>query len=485
MSREEQIVNERLRKIKELRKQGINPYPQKFEKQQNIFECAKLKIGAPVKTAGRLMTKREMGNISFANVRDGFGIMQIVLQKGETPEKVFGFFKKYIDAGDFVGIDGKIIKTKTGQISILVRKLELLTKSILPLPEKFHGLQDKEERYRKRYLDLIMNPETKKVFVGRQLIFDSVREFLKKEGFTEVQTPILQPIYGGTNAKPFESNLNALDMKVYMRISNEMYLKRLIGGGYEKVFEFSPDFRNEGIDLLHNPEFTQIETMWGYASYEDNMKLWPRLIEYVVKKIHGKTKIKCGENEIEFKTPWRKIKFLDVIKEHTKIDFSKITSLSEAKKKLSNRNIDLNKCETLVELMVNVFEDAVQPKLIQPTLVFDYPKEVVVLAKSEGDFAKSFEVIINGWEIALSYCEENDPEALAKKWKTQESKLKKGDEEAQRTDEDFLNMLKVGMPPVSGVGMGMDRLVMLLTNSPSIRDVILFPFMKPEEHTKK
>ncbi|MBU2104417.1 MAG: lysine--tRNA ligase [Nanoarchaeota archaeon] len=478
MSREQQIINERLRKIKELKDQGINPYPNKFDKKQSCLECSKAKLGTKVKTAGRLMTKRELGKISFANLRDSSGEIQIVFQEGETPEKAMNFFKNYIDSGDFVGVEGKIFRTKTKQISILVKKLELLTKSILPLPEKFHGLQDKEERYRKRYLDLIMNPEIKEVFLKRQLIFDYVREFLRNEGFSEVQTPILQPIYGGTNAKPFESKLNALDMKVYMRISNEMYLKRLIGGGYEKIFEFSPDFRNEGIDKLHNPEFTQVETMWGYASYKDNMILWPRLIEYVVKKIYGKTKIKIGKNEINFKTPWKKIKFLEVIKEHAKINFIDVKTLGDAKKKAELIGVDAKKCRDIQEVMVNVFEEHVQPKLIQPTLVYDYPKELVVLAKSEGDFAKSFEVIINGWEIALSYCEENDPYALAKKWKEQEMKLKEGDEESQRNDEDFLNMLRIGMPPVSGVGMGMDRLVMLLTNSASIRDVIMFPFMK-------
>jgi len=493
MGREDQIIQEREKKLHELKKAGINPYPTRFDVKNFSSELQekykKLKdeehTKDTVKLAGRLITFRDLGKISFGVLQDGSGKIQIVLQDKETPEKVFDFFKKYIDSGDFIGVEGTIFRTKRGELSILLKKAELLTKSLLPLPDKWHGLQDKEERYRKRYLDLVMSPEVKQVFEKRQLVFDYVREFLRNEGFSEVQTPILQPIYGGTNAKPFESKLNALDMNVYMRISNELYLKRLISGGYSKVFEFSPDFRNEGIDKLHNPEFTQVETMWGYASYEDNMNLWPKLVEYVVKKIHGKTKIKCGNNEIEFKAPWKKLKFLDVIKNHTKIDFSRVKDFDDAKKKAESLKIDVRKCSTLSEVMVAVFEEAVQPRLIQPTLVYDYPKEVVVLAKSEGEFAKSFEVIINGWEIALSYCEENDPRALEEKWRRQEDALTKGDEEAQRMDEDFLNMLRVGMPPVSGVGMGMDRFVMLVTGQESIRDVIMFPFMKPVHENKE
>jgi len=488
MSRQDEIVKERIKKIHELRKQGINPYPTKYEvKAISSYlqeKYAKLKPEASTKDstkiAGRLMGFRDIGKIAFGVLQDGYGRIQIVLQEKETPEKLIEFFKKYIDAGDFIGIEGTIFRTKRGELSVLVKKAELLAKSLLPLPDKWHGLEDKEERYRKRYLDLTMSPEVREVFDKRQLVFDYVREFLRGEGFGEVQTPILQPIYGGTNAKPFESKLNALDMKVYMRISNEMYLKRLIGGGYTKIFEFSPDFRNEGIDKLHNPEFTQVETMWAYADYNDNMELWPKLIEYVIRKIHGKTKIKYGDNEIEFKAPWEKLRFLDAIKMHTKIDFLKVKSLDEAKKKSEALGVDVKGCRTLGEVMVSLFEEIVQPKLIQPTLVYDYPRGVVILAKSEGDFAKSFEVIINGWEIALSYCEENDPQALEEKWKKQEVASTKEGNEAQRTDEDFLDMLKVGMPPVSGVGMGMDRFIMLATNQPSIRDVILFPFMKPE-----
>ena len=384
MAREQEIIKERLKKIQELKEKGIEVYKYSFDKKDSAEDLQKkyanLKSGKTTedkaKIAGRVIIVRELGKINFVSLQDATGKIQIILQQDKTPEKIIEFFKKYIDTGDFIGIEGKIIRTERGELSILAEHIELLSKALLPLPEKWHGLQDKEERYRKRYLDLIMNPEVKKVFETRQKIIDAIREFLVKEGYAEVQTPILQPIYGGTSAKPFESKLNALNMNVYMRISNEMYLKRLIVGGYEKVFEFSPDFRNEGIDKLHNPEFTQIETMWAYADYKNNMEFWPKLVEFVVKKIHGKTKIKCKENEIDFKAPWQKIKFLDVIKKYTKIDFSKIKELEKAKDAAKKAGVDAKDCKSVEEVMIGVFEELAQPKLIQPTLVYDYPKEV-------------------------------------------------------------------------------------------------------------
>ncbi len=483
MGREDQIIKERIKKVEELRKKGINPYAYRFDKKNSVAEGLKSKLGSNIKTAGRVMTKRGIGKISFVDLMDMTGKIQIVLQEKETPKKAVDLFKRYIDTGDIIGIEGKIIKTKTGQISILVKRLKLLTKSLLPLPSKWHGLQDKEERYRKRYLDLIMNPEIKKTFDTRRKIFDSIREFMKSRYFVEVETPILQPIYGGTSASPFESNLNALKMRVYMRISNEMYLKRLIVGGYERIFEFSPDFRNEGIDRTHNPEFTQVETMWAYADYKDNMKFAEDMISFVVKKVHGKTKITVGDKELDFKQPWKKVRFLDTIKSKTKIDFSKVRNLKEAKKYAESVGIDVSKSDTIGEVMIRVFEEKVQPHLIQPTLVQDYPLEAAGLAKATEDdefFVSSFEIIINGIEIGLSYCEQNDPKVLENYWKSAEEKFNKGDAEAQRIDKDFLNALKIGMPPTSGLGVGIDRLTMILTNQDSIRDVILFPFMRPE-----
>ena len=482
MSREDQITGERLKKLGELKKKGINPYPSSSEKEHSIEQCLKSKIGTNVKTGGRVLSRRDIGKITFAELMDFTGKIQIVLQEKETPDKEIEFFSKYIDLGDIIGVEGKIFKTKTGQISILVKKLKLLTKALLPLPSQWHGLQDKEERYRKRYLDLIMNPAIKEVFDKRAKIVDSIREFMKSKDFVEVQTPILQPIYGGASARPFISELNALKMKVYMRISNELYLKRLIVGGYERIFEFSPDFRNEGIDRTHNPEFTQVETMWAYADYKDNMKFAEEMITFVVKKVLGKTKTTVGGKDIDFKNPWKKTTFLNAIKEKTGVDFVK-KNFEESKKAAIKLEVDVSKADTLGEIMIAVFEEKVQPTLINPTLVYDYPQEAAGLAKTiEGNerFVSSFEIIVNEMELGLSYCEQNDPEVLEKYWRFAEEKFKKGDLEAQPRDDDFLNALKVGMPPTSGLGVGIDRLAMLLTDNSSIRDVIFFPFMKPE-----
>jgi len=480
MGREQQIVNERIRKLKELRKQGINPYPTKFDKKQNCTECLKLKISTQVKTAGRLITKRNIGKISFCELMDFSGKIQIVLQDKETPKKTFDFFKKYIDNGDFIGIKGKIIKTKTGQVSILVKKLELLSKSILPLPSKWHGLQDKEERYRKRYVDLIMNPGVKNVFLKRQKIFDSIREFLVDKGYVEVDSPILQPIYGGTSAKPFVTELNALKMKTYLRISNELYLKRLIVGGYEKIFEFSKDFRNESIDAIHNPEFTQIETMCAYADYNQNMGFVEELFEFITKKVCGTTKINYQGKIIEMKRPWKRMSMIEAIKKFAKLDVEKFSDkeLKEQLRKLKI-NIPVFKRGIAIE---EIFSELVEPKLIQPIIIYDFPFETCGLAKPKAEnpeYAERFEPYINGWEMGNIYSELNDPIVLEKYWKDQE-KIGKKDEEAQKLDEDFLTALKYGMPPTSGVGIGIDRLAMILTDSPSIRDVIAFPFMKPK-----
>ncbi len=483
MGREEEIIKERERKIQELKKQKINPYAYRFDKKDSVEKALKSKQGTPIKTAGRIMTKREIGKIAFSVIQDFTGKIQLVFQEEETSGKDFDFFSKYIDTGDIVGVEGRIFKTKTGEHSILVKNLVLLTKSILPLPDKWHGLQDKEERYRKRYLDLIMNPEIKKVFEVRRKVFEGIREFMGKHGFVEVETPILQPIYGGASARPFSSELNALKMKVYMRISNELYLKRLIVGGYERIFEFSQDFRNEGIDKYHNPEFTQVETMWAYADYKDNMKFAEEMIAHVVKKVHGKTKANIHGKELDFKTPWKRLAFIDAIKSKTGINFVKIDTVKDAKKAAEKIGVDCAKCETIGDVMIAVFEEKVQPEIVQPTIVYDYPLEAAGLAKATDDdemFVSSFELIVNGMELGLSYCEQNEPEALENYWKFAAEKFRKGDLEAQPMDYDFINALKIGMPPTSGLGVGIDRLAILLADQPSIRDVIFFPFMKPE-----
>lgn len=467
MGREEQIVNERLRKLKELKVKGINPYPHNFDKKSSCSEALKFKLGAKVKTAGRIMTKRGIGKIIFSDLTDNSGKIQIVFQDKESPGKVIDFFKKYVDVGDFVGIEGKIIKTKTKQISILVKKLEILGKSIFPLPSKWHGLQDKEDRYRRRYLDLVMNPQVKEVFEKRALIIDEIKNFLKGKGFIEVETPLLQPLYGGAEARPFMTNLYALNMDLYLSISPELYLKRLIAGGFEKVFTISKNFRNEGIDRLHNPEFTMIEWYDAYKDYKHLMKMTENLLSSLAKKIHKKTKIDYQGKTIDFKTPFKRITMADAVKKYAGVD----------PKKLSPEKLN------------EIFEEKVEAKLIQPTFVIDYPLEICPLTKEHREnenLVERFELFINGSELANAYSELNDPIEQEIRLNKQVQSRKKAKDydahfEATVIDEDFVKAMSYGMPPLGGIGIGIDRLVMLLTNQQSIRDVILFPFMKPEK----
>ena len=484
MGREEQIVNERFRKIKELRKEGINPYPHNFNKKNNLSECLKSKIGTNVKTAGRLITKRDIGKIIFCNLRDDNEEMQIVFQKGEIKDKEFEFARKYLDIGDFVGIEGKIFKTKTKQLSILIKKIELLSKSILTLPSKWYGLQDKEERYRKRYLDLIMNPKVKEVFDKREKIVDSVREFLKKKGFSEVDTPYLQTIYGGANAKPFETHLNTLNIKLFLSISPELYLKRLIVGGYEKVFTIARNFRNEGIDRWHNPEFTMMEIYQAYADYNDMMKLFEDIYEYSIKKVNGSTKVNFRGKVIDFKTPWKRMTMSQAIKKYAGIDVEKMDV--EKLEKFAKKNNIKYKEKTWGWIVQGIFEDICEEKIEQPTFILDHPLETTPLCKTHRNdklcrLIERFEPFCMGAELGNAYSELNDPVIQRKLLEEQQKMLKKGDEEANPLDEDFINAIEIGMPPTGGIGLGIDRMIMLLTEQDSIRDVILFPFMKPEE----
>ncbi len=483
MGREEQIISERIKKIEELRKNKINPYPNNFEKKNSILECSKLKLNTKVKTAGRVMSQRNFGKISFCNLRDFSGDIQIVFQEGETPESEKEFVKKYIDAGDFIGVEGKIIKTKTGQISILAEKVEILTKSIKPLPEKWHGLQDKEERYRKRYLDLIMNPEVKEVFLKREKILNSIRETLKKKGFIEVDTPYLQSIYGGAEARPFQTHLNALDIDMYLAISPELYLKRLIVGGFDKVFTIARNFRNEGIDKSHNPEFTMMEIYEAYSDYNDMMKLTEEIFENACIAINGSTKVKIGEVTLDFKSPWKKITMAEAIKTFAKIDVLKMSD-KELKKICDKDKIEYKE-ESWGNYVGAIFEHYCEEKLIQPTFIIDHPRESTPLCKKlrtdkTGRLIERFEPFCMGMELANAYTELNDPIEQKELLEEQQQKLSKGNEEANPYDKDFVNAIEIGMPPTGGLGIGIDRMVILLTGQESIRDVILFPFMKPE-----
>jgi len=483
MGREKQIVENRIRKIKELRAQGINPYPHNFDKKNTCEDCLKSKIGTKVKTAGRLITKRDLGKIFFTNLQDMTGQIQVVFQKEKTPKKHFDFFKKYIDTGDFIGVEGNIIKTKTKQISILVNKIEILSKSIKPLPEKFHGLQNKEERYRKRYLDLIMNPEVKEIFIKRTKIINLIRDYLDKKEFLEVETPYLQSIYGGAEAKPFKTHLNALNIDLFLAISPELYLKRLIVGGFDKVYTIARNFRNEGIDKWHNPEFTMMEIYQAYSDYNDMMVLFEEIYEYVCKKINGSTKISVQGREIDFKTPWKRMTMAEAIKKYAKIDVNKMVE-ADFKKFINKEKIEV-KGNSWGNYVCAIFEHFCEEKLIQPTFIIDHPCESTPLCKehrndSECRIIERFEPFCLGTELGNAYSELNDPLKQKELLEIQQKKLSKGDEEANPYDEDFVNALEIGMPPTGGLGLGIDRMIILLTGQDSIRDVILFPFMKPE-----
>ncbi len=491
MSREDEIIRERMKKIDDLKKKGINPYPHKFEKKDNSLDLQEKykslkneKFGKEAITAGRVMTIRNIGKIAFATLQDSSGSIQVVLQDEKTPAEVFEFFNKYVDSGDFIGVTGKVFRTKRGELSVLAEEIKMLSKSLLPLPSKWHGLQDKEERYRKRYLDLIMDPKVREVFNKRANIIDGIREFLKvKKGFDEVDTPYLQTIYGGASAKPFETKLIALDIDLYLAISPELYLKRLIVGGYEKVFTIARNFRNEGIDRWHNPEFTMMEIYEAYADYNDMMELFEGIYEYVCKKVNGTTKVMFRGKEIDFKAPWKKMTMAEAIKKYAKID------VHDMSKEELCKFVEENKVECRDEswgwYVQAIFEHFCEDKIEQPTFIIDHPLETTPLCKSHRNdklcrLIERFEPFCMGAELGNAYSELNDPVLQRQLLEEQQKMLKRGDEEANPFDEDFVNAIEVGMPPTGGIGLGVDRMIMLLTGQESIRDVLLFPFMKPE-----
>lgn len=490
MAESNEYMEQRVKKLDELRKAGVEVYPYSYDKTHDasgiLSKYSKLKEGDETKDAvsiaGRIMTLRSMGKAGFSHIQDEKGRIQIYVRSDEVDEESFNIFSKS-DLGDIVGVKGTVFRTKKGEVSVRAKKFVLLSKCIRPLPEKWHGLKDKEVRYRKRYLDLITNLDVKKVFVTRAKIIDAMRAFLVKQGFIEVDTPVLQPIYGGANARPFKSHLNELKMDVYMRISNELYLKRLLVGGFEKVFEFSKDFRNEGIDRTHNPEFLMMECYWAYADYGDVMKLTEECYEFIARKVLGGTKVTYQGNMIDFKAPWKKMTMSEAIKKFAKIDVDSLddAGLQEVMKK--------NKVELAGEYkrgyaVMALFDDLAEDKIIQPTFIIDHPKESTPLCKEKRgnpELIERFEPFICGMEIGNAYSELNDPKKQKELLEEQAAMLKKGDEEANPMDEDFIESLEYGMPPTGGLGLGIDRMVMLMTDSPSIRDVILFPFMKPEE----
>ncbi len=494
MPTEKDLINERLRKLDEIRAKGINPYPYRYDKTHLAADIsskyAKLKkeehTTDTVKVAGRIIALRRMGKASFAHILDGTGKIQLYLQIDHLGKEKYDFLK-LLDIGDWIGAEGHIFTTRTGEITVEVHGIELLSKAIRPLPEKWHGLKDKEIRYRKRYLDLVMNPEVKKVFADRTKIVDAIRETLNKKTFLEVDTPILQPIYGGAAAKPFKSHLNELDMPVYLRISNELYLKRLIVGGFERVYEFSKDFRNEGIDKTHNPEFTQIEIYQAYGDFTDMKELVQDLYIAAAKAIHGTTKFEYQGHLIDVKKPWQEYTMIEALKKFADIDVENLTD-KQLFDLAEQHKIELEK-KTRGWAIAGLFE-LVEEKLIQPTLITHHPVETTPLCKHcrhhpEKHFIERFEPYIAGMEIANAYSELNDPILQRKYLEEQAKELSTGTEEAHPMDEDFLEAIEVGMPPTGGIGIGIDRMAMIILNQPSIRDVLFFPFMRPETEDEK
>lgn len=433
-----------------------------------------------VSIAGRLMSKRVMGKASFCHIQDLQGTIQSYVARDAIGEEDYKLFKK-MDIGDIIGLSGKVFKTKTGETSIHAEKIQLLSKSLQILPEKYHGLTNTDTRYRQRYVDLIMNEEVKDTFIKRSKIISAIRKYLDSQGFMEVETPMLVSNAGGASARPFQTHFNALDEDLKLRISLELYLKRLIVGGLERVYEIGRVFRNEGLDTRHNPEFTLMELYQAYTDYHGMMDLTENLYRYVAQEVLGTTKITYNNIEIDLGKPFERITMLDAVKKYSGIDFNEIKTLEEARNIAKEKGVEYEERHKKGDILNLFFETFVEEHLIQPTFLMDHPVEISPLTKRKPenpDYVERFEFFMNGWEMANAYSELNDPIDQRERFKAQEELLAQGDEEANHTDEDFLNALEIGMPPTGGIGFGIDRMCMLLTDSPAIRDVLLFPTMK-------
>ena len=479
-----QILKVRREKLAALQEAGKDPFRHvKYDvtaHSKDIVEGFEELEGKTVSIAGRIMFKRVMGKASFCNVQDLKGSIQVYVARDNIGEEPYADFKKY-DVGDIIGVKGEVFKTKTGEISVHASEVELLTKSLQVLPEKFHGLTNTDQRYRQRYVDLIMNQDVKDTFVKRSRIISAIRRYLDGQGFMEVETPMLVANAGGAAARPFETHYNALDEDVKLRISLELYLKRLIVGGLERVYEIGRVFRNEGVDTRHNPEFTLMELYQAFTDYHGMMDLAENLYRFVAQEVLGTTQIPYGEYVLDLGKPFERITMLDAVKKYAGVDFNEIHSDEEAKAVAREHHIEFEERHKKGDILSLFFEEYVEAHLIQPTFVMDHPVEISPLTKRKPenpDYVERFELFMNGWEMANAYSELNDPIDQRARFKAQEELLSQGDEEANTTDEDFMNALEIGMPPTGGIGFGIDRMVMLLTNSPAIRDVLLFPTMK-------
>ncbi len=480
-----ELLKVRREKLAELQAQGADPFV--ITKYDQTHHSAEIKEnfseleGKEVSIAGRLMSKRVMGKASFCNVQDLKGNIQSYVARDDLGEEEYKAFKK-LDIGDIVGIKGTVFETKTGEKSVHAKSVTLLSKSLQILPEKFHGLTNTDTRYRQRYIDLIMNQESKQTLINRSKIISAVRKYLDGQGFMEVETPMLVYNAGGAAARPFETHFNALDTDIKLRISLELYLKRLIVGGMEKVYEIGRVFRNEGLDTRHNPEFTLMELYQAYTDYHGMMDLTENLYRYVAQEVLGTTTITFNGIEMDLGKPFERITMLDAVKKYSGVDFDEINTLEEARAAAKEHHVEFEERHKKGDILNLFFEQFVEEHLVQPTFVMDHPIEISPLTKKKPenpDYVERFEFFMNGWEMANAYSELNDPIDQRERFKAQEELLAQGDEEANTTDEDFLYALELGMPPTGGIGFGIDRMTMLLTDSQAIRDVILFPTMKP------
>lgn len=480
----EQLMEERRKKLEALRCLGINPYPYCYEQTHHaaaiLADFDKLsKQKAAVRAAGRIMSIRRMGKASFAHIEDRTGKVQLYLNN-DTLKKSYELLK-LLDIGDFIGAAGTLFRTKTGEVTIEVKELTVLSKSLRPLPEKWHGLKDTEIRYRQRAVDLVMNPDVREVFKMRSRIISGMRAFLDAAGFLEVETPTLQTMYGGAAARPFTTHHNALDIDLYLRISNELYLKRLIVGGFEKVYEFVKDFRNEGIDRTHNPEFTMMECYWAYADYNDVMKLVEDMMSTIALDIFGTTKLTFQGKAIDLTPPWKRLPMAAAVKKYAGFD---VTTMSDEELFAEVRRLGVELEEQKRGLAIAaLFGELVEEKLVGPVFITDYPRETCPLAKThrkDPALIERFEPYVAGWEMGNAYSELNDPILQRTLLEAQAKSLAAGHEESHPMDEDYCRALEVGMPPTGGLGLGIDRWVMLFTDQPSIRDVIFFPTMRPQ-----
>ena len=489
MPTEEELISERKRKREELIKLGVNPYPYRFDRTHTNPEVtekwSKLtpgeSSGDEVKVCGRIVGLRRMGKATFLHILDAKARLQIYLKFDNIPEIYERI--KLADSGDFLGVTGKVFKTTTGEVTVNATQFEILCKSLRPLPEKWHGLKDIETRYRQRYVDLIVNPEVRDTFINRAKIIDSIRRELQSRDFLEVETPTLQPIYGGGSAKPFKTHLNSLKMDVFLRIAPELYLKRLIVGGYDKVFEFCKNFRNEDVDRTHNPEFSMVELYQAYADFTDMKEILQDIYIAAAKAIHGSTKFEYQGNTIDVKKPWASYTMVEALQKFAGIDAEKLTE-ADLNKLCVQHRVEVNNNPTKGQLIQALFEELVEKKLVQPTFITHHPTESTPLCKQcrephlSGHFIERFEPYIAGMEIGNAYSELNDPVKQRELLEDQANQLRAGAEEAHPMDEDFVQSIEYGLPPTGGMGFGIDRMIMIITNNASIRDVIFFPFMK-------